>query len=129
MSRGIGKLQRDLLKILEKNTEEIDTFSLTVFVYDIQPDADGFYSISNAQHTAVRRALSNLRKRGLVVEMGRRYQCNRCHWATVEVGLPKKLSTLKWFSTGYGVRSSPTKAAAVAAEIAEIQDRMKQLGL
>jgi hypothetical protein len=129
MSRGLGKLQRELLKILEESAEEINTITLAAEVYRVQPDADGFRGVNDAQHAAVRRALCGLRRQGLVVELGRRYRCNRCHWASLRIGLPKRLSFLQFRSTGFDVRSSPAKAAAICAEIATIQDRIKQLGI
>jgi hypothetical protein len=131
MSRGLGKLQRDLLETLEQNTSEIDTLTLAALVYQANSGVTTLYRhlITDAQHAAVRRALRNLHKRGLVVELGRRYRNNCCHWATLKVGLPAQLDRLQSMATGYGIRSSPAKAAKIRAEIAETQERMKQLGI
>jgi hypothetical protein len=129
MSRGLGKLQRELLETLEENAFEIDTLTLAAVAYRLQRDARGSYGISNAQHTAVRRALCNLHKQGLVVELGRKSYCNRCHWASLKVGLPKQLRWLQFRTTGFDVRSSPAKAAKIKADIAETLERMKQLGI
>jgi hypothetical protein len=131
MSRGLGKLQRDLLETLEQNTSEIDTLTLAALVYQANSGVTTLYRdlITDAQHAAVRRALRNLHKRGLVIELGRRYRNNCCHWATLKVGLPAQLDRLQFMATGYGIRSSPAKAAKVRAEIVAIQERMKQLGI
>jgi hypothetical protein len=116
MSRGLGKLQRDLLEILEESDQEINTITLAAIAYRIQPDETGFRGINDAQHAAVRRALRGLHKRGLVVELGRRHRCNRCHWASLKVGLPYQLSILRMFNPR-------------SAEIPAIQVRMKDLGI
>jgi hypothetical protein len=131
MSRGLGKLQRDLLETLEANTSEIDTLTLAALAYQAKPGVTVLRRdlVSNAQHTAVRRALRNLHKQGLVVELGRRRDCYCCHWASLKVGLPEQLRWLQIRTSGFDVRSSPAKAAKIKAEIAEIQERMKQLGL
>ena len=130
MTRGLGKLQRDLLEILEESTEKLSTITLAAIAYRVQPDEIGFRGINDAQHVAVRRALRGLYKRGLVTELGRRrHRDNRRYWASLKVGLPERLEELRFFSRGFAVRSSPTKAAEVRAEMIEIQERIKQLGI
>jgi hypothetical protein len=42
------------------------TFNIAADVYRVEPDADGNRWISEAQHTATKRALANLRRKGLV---------------------------------------------------------------
>jgi hypothetical protein len=130
MSRGLGKLQRELLAILEDNDKELDTLTLAAVAYQAKPGVTTRYRarITDAHHAAVRRALRNLHKRGLVVELGRRRNCNCCHWASLKFGLPKQLRWLQLRSTGFD-HQAPAKAAATAAKIAAIQERMKQLGL
>jgi hypothetical protein len=131
MSRGLGKLQRNLLEILEDLTGEIDTLTLAAIAYQAKPGVTTLYRdrITDAQHAAVRRAMRNLHKRALVVELGRRRDCNCCHWASLKVGLPKQLRWLQIRTSGFDVQSSPAKAAKIRAEIAETQERMKQLGM
>jgi hypothetical protein len=117
MSRGLGKLQRDLLENLEEGDKALDTITLTADAYRVEPDANGCRGVTDAQHAAVRRALCGLQKRGLVVDLMRcRHRDNRRYWAALKVGLPARLSILQW--------SHPR-----APEIAEIQERMKQLGI
>jgi hypothetical protein len=116
MSRGLGKLQRDLLETLEENNKSIDTLTLAALVYDVQPDANGVHRINNAQHTAVRRAMRNLHKRGLVVDLERPHSDARRYWASIKAGLPARLHYLRIFHPR-------------APEIAAIQERMKQLGI
>jgi hypothetical protein len=133
MSRGLGKLQRDLLEILEVNTGEIDTLTLAALAYQAEPGVTTLYRdrITDAHHAAVRRALRNLHKRGLVVELGRRYRCNCCHWASLKDGLPMRLRYLRdvtMLSSRFG-SGTRAEAEARATEMVEIQERMKQLGI
>jgi hypothetical protein len=116
MSRGLGKLQRDLLATLEENNKQIDTLTLAAPAYDVQPDANGICRINNAHHAAVRRALRNLHKRGLLMDLGRHHSDGRRSWASIKAGLHARLHYLRIFHPH-------------APEIAEIQERMKQLGI
>jgi hypothetical protein len=130
MSRGLGKLQRELLTILEESDKATDTITLAADAYRVEPDVNGFRRVTDAQHAAVRRALCSLHRRGLVVELGRhRHRDNRRYWASLKAGLPDRLRIFQSEATGFGIQSSPARAAAVAAEIATIQKRMKQLGI
>lgn len=118
MSRGLGKLQRELLEILDENTIEIDTITLAAIAYQAKAGETALFRdrVTDAQHVAVRRALRNLHSRDLVVELGRRRDCNRCHWASLKTGLPKRLRVLRAFDPR-------------SAEIPMLQARMKQLGI
>jgi hypothetical protein len=116
MSRGLGKLQRDLLATLEEKNKQIDTITLAADAYRVEPDANGCRGVTDAQHAAVRRSLRNLLKRGIVMDLGRHHSDARRYWASIKAGLPARLHYLRIFHPR-------------APEIAEIQERMKQLGI
>jgi hypothetical protein len=117
MSRGLGKLQRDLLENLEEGDKALDTITLTADAYRVEPDANGCRGVTDAQHAAVRRALCGLQKRGLVVDLMRcRHRDNRRYWASLKTGLPARLNILQQLRRG-------------DPEIAAIQERMNQLGI
>jgi hypothetical protein len=67
MSRGIGRIQRECLRALGAATEPLNTFAITADVYQIKPDTYDNRMCNDAQHTAVKRALAGLRRKGLVV--------------------------------------------------------------
>ena len=70
MSRGLGKIQRECLRVIESYESagtRPTTFSVTAEVYQVERDRHGNRMISDAQHTAIKRALANLRRRDLVV--------------------------------------------------------------
>jgi len=70
MSRGLGRIQRECLRVievyLEANGRPPNTFNVTVEVYQIKRDRHGNRTCNDAQHTAVKRALASLRRKGLV---------------------------------------------------------------
>jgi hypothetical protein len=132
MSRGLGKLQRDLLAILEENDKSIDTITLTALAYQDNPEAVVYEDrVTDAQHAAVRRALRNLHKRGLVVDLTRHTRDGRRYWASLKVGLPARLHNLQLINSMSAAFRSGTRAEAEAraTEMVAIQERMKQLGL
>jgi hypothetical protein len=132
MSRGLGKLQRDLLAILEENDKSIDTITLTALAYQDNPEAVVYEDrVTDAQHAAVRRALRNLHKRGLVVDLTRHTRDGRRYWASLKVGLPARLHNLQLIKSMSAAFRSGTRAEAEAraTEMVAIQERMKQLGL
>ena len=71
MSRGLGRIQRECLRIIEAYQEEIGrkptTFDIIADVYQIKPDRNGDRMFNDAQHVATKRALAGLRRKGLVV--------------------------------------------------------------
>jgi len=82
MSRGLGKVQRALLAILQQQPA-LTSFELAAQVYRVLVEPDGRWSVSNTQRTAVRRALSALQRRGLALQIGRNRQ-GRAAWMTRE---------------------------------------------
>jgi hypothetical protein len=83
MSRGLGKVQRDLLVILREHDETaspqqaaegLDTIALAGRVHFGQASFGWM-----AEQTAVRRALAGLARRGLVFRLGA-LGGDRCHW-------------------------------------------------
>lgn len=69
MSRGLGRIQRECLRVIESYEAEgkrPTTFNIACDVYQVERDHDGNRWCNDAQHTAVKRALANLRRKGLV---------------------------------------------------------------
>jgi hypothetical protein len=69
MSRGHGKIQRECLRVIEASEaagRKPTTFTVVADVYQLKPDKNGNRMCNDAQHTAVKRALSGLRRKGLV---------------------------------------------------------------
>ena len=135
MSRGLGKLQRDLLETLEQSDKSIDTISLAAIAYQAEPAAAMDRDlVTDAHHAAVRRALRNLHKRGLVVDLMRHTSDGRRHWASLKVGLPVLLRyrqnglELDMMSAAFG-GSTRAGMEAKMMEIAAIKERMKQIGI
>jgi hypothetical protein len=137
MSRGLGKLQRDLLETLEQSDKSIDTITLAAIAYQVEPDAPTIMDrdlVTDAHHAAVRRALRNLHKRGLVVDLMRHDSNGRRQWASPKVGLPIRLRYLQngleccVINAAFG-DDTRAEVEAKMTEIATIQERMKELGL
>jgi hypothetical protein len=69
MSRGLGRVQRECLRAIERcerTGKRATTFTIAADVYQVKPDKDGNRWINDAQHVATKRALANLRRKGLV---------------------------------------------------------------
>jgi hypothetical protein len=69
MSKGLGRTQRECLRVIatyEATGKLATTFNIVAEVYRIKPDRDGNRRCNDAQHVAVKRALANLRRKGLV---------------------------------------------------------------
>ena len=69
MSKGLGRIQRECLRVIEEYEaagKRPTTFNITAEVYQIKPDRHGNRMCSDAQHVATKRALANLRRKGLV---------------------------------------------------------------
>ena len=78
MSRGIGKVQSELLRILERE-DRLDTFQLAALVYQVKADEHGRTILTRSQLTAIRRGLQGLLKRGRIEEFGRN-SLGRMQW-------------------------------------------------
>jgi len=69
MSRGLGRIQREALRVIaeyEAAGKRPTTFTIAAEIYQVSRDENGNRTINDAQHTSVKRALSNLRRKGLV---------------------------------------------------------------
>ncbi|MGL3104942.1 hypothetical protein [Bradyrhizobium sp. BR 1432] len=69
MSRGLGWVQRECLRVIEdceSTGKKATTFTIAAEVYQVRPDKNGNRWIDDAQHVATKRALTNLRRKGLV---------------------------------------------------------------
>ena len=74
MSRRIGRVEACILSTLSTTPGKVSALELAAVVYDLQPNADGIVVVSENQATAVRHALSNLRRQGKAFHLGRFYQ-------------------------------------------------------
>jgi hypothetical protein len=69
VSKGLGRIQRGCLRVIaeyEVAGKRPTTFNIAVEVYRVRPDQLGNRICNDAQHTAVKRALAGLRRKGLV---------------------------------------------------------------
>lgn len=69
MSRGLGAIQRGCLQVIadyEAEGRTPTTFNIAAEVYHVERDRDGNRMVSDAQHVAVKRALSSLQRQGFV---------------------------------------------------------------
>jgi hypothetical protein len=69
MSRGLGRIERECLRVIAKNEaagKPSTTIDIGGDVYETKRDRRGRRTINDAQHAAVRRALTGLRRKGLV---------------------------------------------------------------
>ena len=69
MSRGLGRIQREALRVIagyEAAGKRPTTFTIAAEIYRVELDQDGNRWVNDAQHTATKRALANLRRKGLV---------------------------------------------------------------
>jgi hypothetical protein len=104
MSRGLGRVQRGCLAAIAKYEEAGDkptTYDIVAAVYQIEPNADDYHPISDAQHAAVRRALEGLERKGHVVGLylscarsPRDGRAERCHHWFSRTGAAKYLADL-----------------------------------
>jgi len=70
MSRGLGHIQRECLRVIaeyEAAGIRPTTFTIVAEVYHVERDQDGNRMCTDAQHVAIKRALAGLRRKGLVV--------------------------------------------------------------
>ena len=69
MSRGLGWLQRECLRVIDDYRlagKEPTTFNIAAEVYQVKRDRHGNRMITDAQHVATKRALGSLRRSGLI---------------------------------------------------------------
>jgi hypothetical protein len=70
MSRGLGRVQRACLRVIEQYEaagQRPTTLTITADVYRIKPDQNGKRRIGHAQHVSVKRALAVLQRKVLVL--------------------------------------------------------------
>jgi hypothetical protein len=69
MSKGLGKIQRECLRVIESYEAAgkwATTYNIVAEVYQIKRDRHGNRMCSDAQHTAVKRGLAGLGRKGLI---------------------------------------------------------------
>jgi hypothetical protein len=81
MSKGNGRIQRDLLALLTAKDAPVDTFELAAEVYKIEPDDKNCWLISDTVLVSTRRALAKLAAEDKVVLVHRGHN-RRIYWAT-----------------------------------------------
>lgn len=108
MSKGFGPIQRRVIAIYEQNPDaEYDAFQLAAKVYDVAPAGDGVCYVTDAQASAVRRALVALRKAGHVEYLGYGHPGGRKQWLTPAASERRrqaqvnKLQIQEWARYGY----------------------------
>jgi hypothetical protein len=76
----VSRLELACLRVLDSLDDEPTTFTVVAEVFRVARDARGDRIISDAQHIAVKRALSNLRRRGWISgwRVGDGNRC--CRW-------------------------------------------------
>jgi hypothetical protein len=77
MSKGLGQIQRECLRVIEEHSavcKRVTTTRIVVEVYRIKARR-GVRRYTEAQHTAVKRALAGLRRKGLVKGQQALAQC------------------------------------------------------
>ena len=86
MSRGHGRIERALLAVLDAADNHLNTFDLTADVFHPEKTG-GVVGVTDAQLSAVRRALGKLTREGHVVPVGhsktsprRGWHDRRAHW-------------------------------------------------
>jgi transcriptional regulator with XRE-family HTH domain len=94
LSRRRGRIERRLVEAINSIRRPMDTFELAAVAYDSQPDIDNRITVSQAQLVTVRRALRNLKKSGVIDDLGRRW--GRQQWGSKEqsraVSMPDAIS-------------------------------------
>jgi hypothetical protein len=79
MSRGHGRIQRDIVAEIENCTDLVDTFELAANIYRVEPNGDGLRILNDAQLVSVRRALVKLAAAGKVFKIMRGHN-KRAYW-------------------------------------------------
>ncbi|HZV07820.1 MAG TPA: hypothetical protein VE999_22230 [Gemmataceae bacterium] len=95
MSKGHGRLQRELLSILEASAETVDTFTLTARALRPEPNADGVTIVAESPLSSVRRALGKLTDTKRIFDLARGWQDGRRRWASERVGLRYLIRTMQ----------------------------------
>jgi hypothetical protein len=96
MSRGYGRVQNGCQAAIyhaERAGEPPPTtYDIAAEVYHVERDDDGYRSVSDAQHVAVKRALAGLERQGKVIGLAWRYCRDDPH------GDYRSMWTYCWFS-------------------------------
>jgi len=102
MSKGLGRIQRGCLRVIENYEAEGQrptTFNIAAEVYRVRQDQRGNRMVSDAQLVTTKRVLASLDRMGLVTEQqhlelarsisdGRSEHC--CFWSTIRCNLPEE---------------------------------------
>jgi hypothetical protein len=83
MSKGPGRIQRQIVAALDGHAGVLDTFGIAAAVYAVRR-RKGVAWVTDAQLTSVRRALRGLQRTGTIYRIGRG---KRLMWANERVGL------------------------------------------
>jgi hypothetical protein len=125
MSRGNGRIQRDLIVALEKQDRLVDTFELAADVYGVEPNSDGVLLVTDAMVTSVRRALRKLAAEGRVFRITRGSN-KRGYWTNERLGLWYTIRSMQIEMLGFRETSDAT---AHAARMLPLINRAHALGV
>ncbi len=136
MSRGLGKVQRACLRIVEE-CERVDdwwptTYDIAAMVYDVPAGEDGISVVEPAQHAAVRRALLGLQRQGRLIgfrthrqrDPGRDGRLELSHHWMTEARLVEWLASEK-----RKIREWPRLAPTVGPIIERIERKATAIGM
>lgn len=134
MSRGHGRIQRDLLAVLESQNRVFDAFLLAAEVYDIEPDDDGQALVSDAMLVSVRRALVKLAAEGKIIKLIRLKRseprfASRTYWANERFGVWLKC---RWIKEGIKLLAEQGKHDETKTSMRELYrllERARDLGV
>jgi hypothetical protein len=101
MSRGLGRIQRDIVANLENKTKEVDTFDLAAEIYGLEPDSENRIILNDAQLVSIRRALVNLAAAGKIFKVWRGHN-KRAYWANERLGLWHTIRSMQQMSVHIG---------------------------
>jgi hypothetical protein len=90
MSRGLGRIQRDIIALLEARDKLIDTYDVAADIYGLKPNDENWILLNDAQLVSVRRAFVKLAAVGKVIKVYRGHN-KRAYWANERLGLWWKL--------------------------------------
>jgi hypothetical protein len=128
MSRGPGKLQVELLRLLEASPLTMDTFELAAAAYAVEPDEEHRRIISNAQISAAQRGLAGLAKAGKAVSLGRGHN-GRGRWANNRVGLPLVIQLMQLRNQEDGQKDRQAAVLARVDKMMPLIRRARELGI
>jgi hypothetical protein len=128
MSRGHGRIQRDIIANLEKRDKLVDTFDLAADVFQLQPDSDGRILLNDAQLVSIRRALVKLAGNGIIFKVMRGHN-KRAYWANERLGLWHTVRSMQQMSVLIGQTRSRGELQAHIERMLPLICRAQELSI